>query len=68
MTKRCDHEQCRKKLTLTDIECKCGKRFCMNHRLPFDHSCSTIKEERIQHQTYLQNVMKSSAFQKVQDI
>lgn len=68
MTKRCEHDQCRKKLTITDIGCKCGKRFCMNHRLPMEHSCTTLQEDRIQHQTYLRDVMKNSAFEKVETI
>ena len=38
--KRCAHSACRKKLKLTDIECKCSKRFCAKHRLPESHPCS----------------------------
>ena len=35
--KRC---VCRKKLTLTDMECsKCKTRFCSAHRLPELHAC-----------------------------
>lgn len=68
MTQRCSHDQCRKKLTITDIGCKCGKRFCMNHRLPMEHACTTLEQDRIDHQIYLQEVMKKSAFQKVHDI
>lgn len=40
MTCRCDFPECRKKLKLTDMECRCGKRFCIKHRLPEDHLCS----------------------------
>ena len=37
---------CRKVLKLTDMECKCGKRFCSVHRLPENHFCSfNFKEE-----------------------
>ena len=36
---RCSHHGCRKKLRLTDIECRCEKRFCSGHRLPEQHSC-----------------------------
>lgn len=40
MTCRCDFPECRKKLKLSDMECRCGKRFCLKHRLPEDHACS----------------------------
>lgn len=39
-SKRCRHESCRKKLKLTDYECRCGNRFCQLHRLPEMHKCS----------------------------
>lgn len=29
---------CKKKITFY-IECRCGKIFCNNHRLPIDHNC-----------------------------
>jgi predicted nucleic acid binding AN1-type Zn finger protein len=31
---------CRKKLKLTDYECRCSARFCSQHRLPEEHSCT----------------------------
>lgn len=38
--KRCGCEGCRRKLTLTDMECaKCKSRFCGQHRLPELHAC-----------------------------
>ena len=40
MTCRCDFSECKKKLKLSDMECRCGKRFCLKHRLPEDHMCS----------------------------
>lgn len=30
---------CKKKLKLTDITCKCGNRYCSEHRLSEQHSC-----------------------------
>ena len=39
MTCRCDFSECNKKLKLSDMECRCGKRFCVKHRLPEDHFC-----------------------------
>ena len=37
---RCAFEGCRKKLKLTDMDCKCKNRFCSLHRLPETHNCS----------------------------
>lgn len=31
---------CSKKLMLTSISCRCGKRYCPSHRLAEAHSCS----------------------------
>ena len=38
---RCSHPDCRKKLTLIDLEkkCDCSKSFCMSHFQPFLHNC-----------------------------
>jgi hypothetical protein len=37
---RCNHTGCKKKLTLIDLKCKCGIKFCLSHRMPEDHACS----------------------------
>lgn len=39
-SKRCYFHGCRKKLKLTDLECRCENRYCSNHRLPESHECS----------------------------
>ena len=65
---RCNHEGCRKKLKITNIPCKCGFTFCMNHRLPMEHNCNTLEKERIEHKQYLQEMMKECAFKKIQEI
>jgi hypothetical protein len=31
---------CRKKLLLTDLECRCKHRFCAAHRAPEEHACT----------------------------
>lgn len=31
---------CPKKLGLTDMNCRCGHRFCATHRIPEAHACS----------------------------
>ena len=37
--KRCAHPECKRKLKLTDCDCRCGKRFCSSHRVAEDHKC-----------------------------
>ena len=42
-TTRCNHGECRKKLSIVDISmghCKCSKVFCQTHRDNSDHQCS----------------------------
>jgi predicted nucleic acid binding AN1-type Zn finger protein len=38
--KRCCAVDCKKKLTLTDTNCRCGQRYCVIHRLPETHACT----------------------------
>jgi hypothetical protein len=37
--KRCAHPDCKRKLKLTDCDCRCGKRYCDSHRVAEDHNC-----------------------------
>ena len=37
---RCEHTNCKKKLTLTSIRCKCEKYFCSTHRYESEHACT----------------------------
>lgn len=39
-SKLCCADGCKKKLSLTDFPCKCGKIHCSMHRAPEVHSCS----------------------------
>ena len=36
---RCNHPECKKKLKLTDMPCRCKLSFCSKHRLPEQHNC-----------------------------
>lgn len=38
--KRCGFSECKHKLALSDMECKCGVRHCSKHRMPEDHACA----------------------------
>ena len=37
--KRCALDICKKKLLLVDLQCKCGKKFCMKHFNAEKHDC-----------------------------
>lgn len=36
---KCQKDGCKKKLTLTSIQCKCKKYFCPTHRYEQEHAC-----------------------------
>ena len=35
---------CKKKLKLTDMECRCGNIYCLEHRLPEAHCCTKLND------------------------
>ena len=37
---KCSFKGCKKKLGLVCFECKCGLKFCTEHRLPEFHNCT----------------------------
>ena len=37
---RCNFEECKTKLLLSDPSCKCAGRYCVMHRFSDDHKCS----------------------------
>lgn len=37
---RCAFADCKKKIKLVHIKCKCDKVFCDKHRLPETHKCT----------------------------
>jgi predicted nucleic acid binding AN1-type Zn finger protein len=38
--KRCQHTECKKKLMLSDLACKCENYYCQGHRFAPSHSCT----------------------------
>ena len=38
--KSCGHKECKKKLSLTALKCRCGLKFCMRHFHSDKHDCS----------------------------
>ena len=64
-TNRCNATNCRKKLKLTDMGCRCSKIFCVAHRLPETHACtfdhsarewSALVNQLMSHQTETKKV------------
>ena len=56
----CALETCKKRLSLTDITCRCKLRFCPSHRPAEDHDCAYDykKDAREYLSTTLQHVEK----------
>ena len=45
---KCFFENCKSKLKLYDLSCRCDHRYCTKHRLPELHSCSYDYKTKIQ--------------------
>lgn len=60
---RCKDKECKKKIFLTDLECKyCKKRFCMLHRLPEIHKCDGLNEaKKLKHEEQKESLLKNAA-------
>ena len=41
--KRCWHDDCKAKLKLTDMACKCQHKYCGKHRMMEHHDCEYLK-------------------------
>ena len=51
--KRCALPLCKKKLKLTDYECRCHRIYCQKHRLPEMHECS-IDYKLLNHDSFIE--------------
>ena len=38
--KKCSYKECSKKLTITDMPCRCKATYCILHRHPNSHECT----------------------------
>ena len=56
--KRCCFGECKKKLSLTDFPCKCGKVHCSAHRPSEAHQCSF--DYKKQHESHLLKTMSTA--------
>ena len=67
---RCAFDGCRKKLKLTDMDCKCKNRFCSLHRLPETHNCSWNPKNENEMNIYKEKsgLNQVSAFAKMERI
>lgn len=68
MKSRCAFDGCKRRLTITDMACKCERRYCIYHRLPMDHQCPTLEKERTEHQEYLKNTLQSAKYSKLEHV
>lgn len=67
-TSRCNAVDCRKKLKITDIECRCGFKYCSTHRHMNDHQCSFLMNEREKQKKELKQIMNECSFKKIDEI
>jgi predicted nucleic acid binding AN1-type Zn finger protein len=66
-SKRCSMHNCKRKLTIVDMECKCKKRYCLEHRLPEQHNCCILETAREMHQQYLKEHLLDAKFVKLEE-
>lgn len=58
---------CRRKITSTYIECRCGNMFCGIHRYPHEHDCTFDHKKLHQDQLILKNpIIRKDKFEKIQ--
>ena len=57
---------CRRKITMTYIECKCGKKFCGRHRYPEEHDCTYDHKREREEKILKENpVIKKQKLEKI---
>ena len=48
-SKICYADNCKTKLKLIDMKCRCSNTYCLKHRLPELHNCSyNFKKDKVQ--------------------
>ena len=43
--KRCSYEKCNKKLKMISFDCRCGGKFCPEHRYTSKHNCPSLEDK-----------------------
>lgn len=59
--KRCNADECNKRLKLTDMPCRCGIVFCQIHRLQHDHDCVLLRRDNTLEDNTTINMMRCVA-------
>lgn len=62
--KRCALPGCKKRLTLTDFDCKCGMRYCTSHRYSESHNCAY--DYKKDHASHLSTVLVKCVTSKIE--
>ena len=63
---RCPFITCNKKLRISDLECRCGKIFCSQHKFPEDHKCEHDYKDRSKRDKSIEEMKcKSNKVQKI---
>ena len=44
--KRCSYEKCNKKLKIISFDCRCGGKFCPEHRYTSKHDCPSLDDKK----------------------
>ena len=65
--KRCGLDICKKKLSLTALQCKCGKKFCMKHFNAEKHDCVFDYHTRAKKNLIESNILEGSSRDKIRD-
>ena len=65
--KRCALNICKKKLSLTALQCKCGKKFCMKHFNAEKHDCVFDYHTHAKKNLIERGTLESSCKDKIRD-
>ncbi len=64
--KKCSYNECNHRIKLTNLPCKCGNIYCIEHRLPEKHNCTfDYKNEKSRRQLIEDMECKSLKIQKI---
>ena len=64
---RCEYSECRKKLTLASVSCKCKKYYCSTHRAEVAHACTFDykAEQKMRLNKYLSTAIVASKVEAI---
>lgn len=50
----CEYENCKRKLSIVSLKCRCGNTYCTKHKFFTDHNCTYDYKEN--HKNYIEKV------------